>query len=116
MRDGKLSGRFAHAAGLGNRKQHMQIAQPDAPADAIDPVHECFPARSVSILVVFANIDENLVRRKASSGVDVSIGAIHTSANRNSILCGKWSFQTMAERGRLLAKPVFLDELSGGTH
>jgi hypothetical protein len=44
MGDGKLSGRFAHAAGLGNRKQHMQIAQPDAPADAIDPVHERFPA------------------------------------------------------------------------
>ena len=45
-------------------------------------------AREKFGLVVFANIDENLVRRKASFGVDVSTGAIHTSANRNSILCG----------------------------
>jgi len=44
MRNRKLSGRFAHATGLGDRKQHMQIAQPDATADAIDPVHKRLPA------------------------------------------------------------------------
>jgi hypothetical protein len=39
MRDGEVGGRFRHAAPLGDRKQDVEIPQPDPPANPIRPVH-----------------------------------------------------------------------------
>ena len=39
MRNPQLGGRLGHAAGIGNRHQDMKVAQLDAAANSIRPVH-----------------------------------------------------------------------------